>query len=311
MSAIFISHSQKDRKEVDQLEQLLKKAGYTVFRDISALSNGEPIPAELLELIGQVQYFLLCHSQHTQKAPWVNWECGIAAERARTGKLEMKIIRLDRIQPKAHHSLQLYHDFDELFDKDGVEEKKVAVRQILQNRKRFLVIKGSFRIAVAVLSVALVFLTAQVVDQRQNTGSQIALWSQTSGRGDNIGRAINGSLRLTAHSLKRSSDSTIALTLRCMNKGDNAKLYIHAKTRLAKGSAELPIQGLYINNQMVDFQEHSSLLIGENLQNKEWTELKLMFRDVAESTTMKPTLHFYFRKNLYGIGQKLEIKINE
>lgn len=309
MPTIFISYSQKDAKDVDRLEKLLKEASYEVLKDESGIVNGEEIADTILNMLKASQFFLLCYSKHSQKAAWVNWECGIATERTRAGKMKMKILRLDDSLPMAFLALKRYDDFDTLFSHDTLDEKKAALNSILSTRRRRILVFRGLRITVVWVSVGLLLVAGAYLQERSHyKPAQMAI-HQVSRKGDHIGNGANGSVELLATKWEQAADSTTWLTVRCKQRSNANKFFLSSATHLTIRDHHFPLQAVIADGQVVHFGQMKSLLLAVDLQDGDALEMQLVFAtDSPLSKKQKAELSFHFRHSTYGLGQIVNLE---
>lgn len=305
MATVFISYATTDSKDVDQLEALLTEAERLVLRDKPSIANGEQISEAILKMLKDSQYFLLCYSKHCEKAAWVNWECGITTERAEKDKIKIKILRLYKTEPGAFLIQKKYDDLEVLMSHKSPEARKAAINQILSSRRRRIIRILSLRIAIMTCSLALLLATGYHLHTQ--APAQVA-WHQVTRKGDHIGKASNSSLKVGAYKWKRPSDSTLLLSIQCENLKDANKFFLSSETGLETDDGFIPLSGLVIDHQRMDFDGHKSLLLGQDLQKGQTLDMQLLFN--SNNIPQNPKLHFAYRNSTYGLGRELVLSLN-
>lgn len=308
MSAIFISYTHHHLKEVEQLEKLFTDSGYTVLRDRSIINNGESIPDEIVEMIEDAHYFLLCHSRHTQKAPWVNWECGIASERARFGKLEMKIIRLDSSNPSTFNTLKRYDDLDSLFAQKSAEKQREVLQQILKNRKKFWVLKGSIKIVIASFSMALLFFTGQHLVQSNDYETYSTEWTSRSEIRDAVDSVANKDMTLFIKDV-RTFHGQLVVDVSCQTNACDIDFYLNNMTNVQFTNGQsIPLKEVHLYGNIIPLTARS-IIVGETLKQDHSVEMRWIFgMDKSLSIQDIDLIELTYRTGKYGFNRSLKLE---
>jgi hypothetical protein len=99
---IFLSHSGKDKPQVQALAERLRDAGLRVWFDTWAIRPGDSIPDKIDEGLTQSAYVALCISAHSFESDWVGMEINtIIYQDPRNKKGRFIPIRLDNTEPRA------------------------------------------------------------------------------------------------------------------------------------------------------------------------------------------------------------------
>src|SRR6186713_555302 len=73
---VFLSHSSKDKPEVQRLAARLKKDGIRVWFDEEQIKLGDSIPLKLEEGLEQSRVLVLCMSANAFDSDWAQLEAG-------------------------------------------------------------------------------------------------------------------------------------------------------------------------------------------------------------------------------------------
>lgn len=129
MPSVFLSHSRANLQRIEQIENGLKEANVSVWRDQEQLYGGEKWPKRLGEAIAAQEFFLLAWSENAQKSFFVELEWCTALAL----KKDIIICLLD--DTPIPESLRSYHSITAKDAVHGVPGILKAVRKPMREKE--------------------------------------------------------------------------------------------------------------------------------------------------------------------------------